>query len=142
MKLRDNHHIVLTTPDIDRCLRFYHDVLSMEAHEKDGQICLYFGSCEITLKKGLTDFAPSAVRMGIINLCLITDDPMEDVLRELEERHAPLVTGIVDRNGARGPMKSIYLIDPDGNFIEIARYADKTLRKKPHFIDEDALASE
>lgn len=22
MKLRDNHHIVLTTPDIDRCLRF------------------------------------------------------------------------------------------------------------------------
>ena len=70
MKLRDNHHIVLTTPDIDRCLRFYHDVLSMEAHEKDGQICLYFGSCEITLKEGLTDFAPSAVRMGIINLCL------------------------------------------------------------------------
>ena len=112
MKLRDNHHIVLTTPDIDRCLRFYHDFLSMEAHEKDGQICL------------------------------ITDDPMEDVLRELEERHAPLVTGIVDRNGARGPMKSIYLIDPDGNFIEIARYADKTLRKKPHFIDEDELASE
>lgn len=52
------------------------------------------------------------------------------------------MTGIVDRNGARGPMKSIYLIDPDGNFIEIARYADKTLRKKPHFIDEDELASE
>ena len=66
MKLRDNHHIVLTTPDIDRCLRFYHDFLSMEAHEKDGQICLYFGSCEITLKKGLTDFTPSTVRMGII----------------------------------------------------------------------------
>lgn len=37
MKLRDNHHIVLTTPDIDRCLRFYHDFLSMEAHEKTGK---------------------------------------------------------------------------------------------------------
>lgn len=80
--------------------------------------------------------------MGIINLCLITDDPMEDVLRELEERHAPLVTGIVDRNGARGPMKSIYLIDPDGNFIEIGTLCGQDARKKPHFIDEDELASE
>ncbi len=110
--------------------------------KKTGQICLYFGSCEITLKEGLTDFAPSAVRMGIINLCLITDDPMEDVLRELEERHAPLVTGIVDRNGARRTDEEHLPHRPGWKFHRNRTLCDKTLRKKPHFIDEDELASE
>lgn len=40
----------------------------------------------------------------------------------MKEQHAPVVSGIVKRYGAKGPMKSIYLRDPDGNLIEIASY--------------------
>ena len=47
---------------------------------------------------------------------------MEKVRSELLAKGAPVITDVVDRHGARGPMKSIYLRDPDGNLIEIARY--------------------
>ena len=53
-----------------------------------------------------------------------------------------MITDIVDRHGARGPMKSIYLRDPDGNLIEIARYirqeADRSLQPD----NDEALADE
>ena len=29
---------------------------------------------------------------------------------------------VVDRVGARGKMKSIYMYDPDGNLVELAQY--------------------
>ncbi len=67
---------------------------------------------------------------------------MEKVLSELRAKGAPVITDIVDRHGARGPMKSIYLRDPDGNLIEIARYirqeADRTLQPD----NDEALADE
>lgn len=51
MKLRDNHHIVvLTTPTSTGVSAFIMISLPWK-RMKDGQICLYFGSCEITLKK-------------------------------------------------------------------------------------------
>ena len=47
---------------------------------------------------------------------------MEAVLAELKSKNSPLVTGIVERNGAKGKMRSIYLRDPDGNLVELASY--------------------
>ena len=41
---------------------------------------------------------------------------------ELKRKKAPLVTGIVERNGAKGKMRSVYLRDPDGNLVELASY--------------------
>jgi catechol 2,3-dioxygenase-like lactoylglutathione lyase family enzyme len=33
-------------------------------------------------------------------------------------------SGPVARTGATGPIVSVYLRDPDGNLIEVSRYAD------------------
>ena len=35
------------------------------------------------------------------------------------------IGAIVNRTGARGMLKSVYLRDPDGNLIEISNYEDK-----------------
>jgi hypothetical protein len=35
-----------------------------------------------------------------------------------------IVEGPVKRTGARGPIESIYVRDPDGNLIEVSNYLD------------------
>ena len=67
---------------------------------------------------------------------------MEKVLSELLTKGAPVITDIVDRHGARGPMKSIYLRDPDGNLIEIARYIRQAADRNLQPDNDEALADE
>ncbi|MBQ8919612.1 MAG: VOC family protein [Acidaminococcaceae bacterium] len=59
---------------------------------------------------------------GSLDLCFETEDDIEEVYAELQRKNAPLVTGIVNRNGAKGKMHSVYLRDPDGNLVELASY--------------------
>ena len=70
------------------------------------------------------EFLPAAEHpvAGSLDLCFEIEDDIEAVLAELKSKNAQLVTGIVERNGAKGKMRSIYLRDPDGNLIEIASY--------------------
>ena len=144
MKLLHFDHIVLTTGHFEECLHFYRDILDMEVVEEKGRYALFFGSCKINIHRRPGEFQPAAAYpvSGSIDLCLITDTPMEQVLAELTAKSAPLVTGIVDRHGARGPMKSIYLRDPDGNLIEIARYVKQETAPAPFAANDEELADE
>jgi len=45
-----------------------------------------------------------------------------DIVADLDALGLPIVEGPVDRTGATGPTRSIYVRDPDGNLIEIANY--------------------
>lgn len=127
MKLINFDHIVLTTGHLEQCIHFYRDILGMSLSEAHGRYAFLFGSCKINVHQRPGEFQPAALnpREGSIDLCIITETPLEEVERELQEKKAPLITGIVDRHGARGPMKSLYLRDPDGNLIEIARYVNQ-----------------
>ena len=144
MKLLHFDHIVLTTSHFPECLHFYKDILDMEVREENGRYSLHFGSCKINIHKRPGEFQPAAAYplSGSIDHCLITDTPMEQVLSELQSKEAPLITGIVDRHGARGPMKSIYLRDPDGNLIEIARYVKQESAPVPFAANDEELADE
>ena len=48
--------------------------------------------------------------------------PLADVVERLRSCGVQPVLGPVPRTGARGPMESVYVRDPDGNLVEIARY--------------------
>ena len=51
------------------------------------------------------------------------DGPIEAVKAEIEAQNWPVELGPVLRTGARGPIRSVYVRDPDGNLVELAEYA-------------------
>ena len=144
MKLLHFDHIVLTTSHLEECLHFYRDFLGMTVSCENGRYALLFGRCKINIHRRPGEFKPAAAYpvSGSIDLCIITETPMEKVLSELLTKGAPVITDIVDRHGARGPMKSIYLRDPDGNLIEIARYIRQEADRNLQPDNDEALADE
>ncbi|MBN9793497.1 MULTISPECIES: VOC family protein [Pseudonocardia] len=123
MRIDHLDHLVLTVADIDATVAFYTRVLGMEAVEfGGGRRALAFGPNKINLHEAGREFEPKAVRPtpGSADLCLITLDPIEQVRRELAEAGVAVEVGPVERTGARGPLLSVYLRDPDGNLVEIS----------------------
>ncbi|MNR48933.1 Virulence protein [compost metagenome] len=62
---------------------------------------------------------------GSLDLCFIASVPLDQVIAHLKAVNWPLVDGPVARTGARGPIRSVYLRDPDLNLIEISEYIQK-----------------
>jgi len=56
------------------------------------------------------------------HLCFVTSTPLADWLEHLKGCGVVVRDGPVKRNGAEGPINSIYLADPDNNSIEISTY--------------------
>lgn len=144
MKLKNFDHIVLTTGHLEECLHFYRDFLDMTVVFDKGRYAFLFGNCKINIHQRPGEFQPAAAYpvSGSIDLCIITETPMEKVRAELLAKGAPVITDVVDRHGARGPMKSIYLRDPDGNLIEIARYIRQAGQTELPPDNDEALADE
>jgi len=116
-------HLVLTTTHLDRCVEFYTRVLGMQLETFGaGRKALRFGSQKINLHEVGREFEPKAHRPtpGALDLCFIADRPLDDVIARLDARGASIVEGPVERTGATGPIRSVYLRDPDQNLIEIA----------------------
>ena len=53
---------------------------------------------------------------------MIVEDDIEDVRLQLLSKGVEIELGIVERNGALGAMKSLYIYDFDGNLIELSSY--------------------
>ncbi|WP_369959348.1 VOC family protein [Pseudomonas benzenivorans] len=118
-------HLVLTVADVDATVAFYERVLGMR-HELfgSGRSALVFGTQKLNLHQAGREFEPKAARPtpGAIDLCLISDWPLERILSHLAEQGVEIEEGPVLRTGALGPIESVYFRDPDGNLIEIGRY--------------------
>jgi catechol 2,3-dioxygenase-like lactoylglutathione lyase family enzyme len=119
-------HLVLTVADLEATLRFYRDGLGMR-HERfgAGRSALHFCDHKINLHVAGREFEPKALRPapGSADLCFVTDRPLTEVMDRLAAIGHPAFLGPVERDGAVGPLASIYARDPDGNLIEIARRA-------------------
>jgi len=124
MKVERFDHIVVTTDNLEKCLHFYVDILEMELDHNNDRYAVKFGNQKINIHRKKAEFLPAAknVTYGSQDICLIAGGNIEDIKAEIEEKGYPIELGIVDRTGACGPIKSIYLRDPDGNLVEISVY--------------------
>lgn len=118
-------HLVLTVADLARTVEFYRRALGMTPVVfQDGRHALEFGDSKINLHQAGQEIAPHVERPlpGTADLCLIAATPLDRVIAHLQALGVPIVEGPVPRTGARGPMTSVYLRDPDANLIEISNY--------------------
>lgn len=116
-------HLVLTVRDVEASLAFYRDALGMRPIEfAGGRKALAFGTQKINLHPAGAEFEPKAARPtpGSADLCFLTAKPIESVINDLKNNGISIIEGPVARTGATGPLRSIYLRDPDGNLIEIS----------------------
>jgi len=121
-------HIVLTTRDKDACIRFYRDVLGMQLVSfrtpTEERLALKFGEQKINLHEWGREFTPRAhvAVPGSLDLCFISSIALEEVVRRLNSANVKIIEGPVAKTGARGPMRSVYVRDPDLNLVEISVY--------------------
>ncbi|GIO15752.1 virulence protein [Cohnella xylanilytica] len=116
-------HLVLTVRDLEATVRFYEDVLGMEAVRfGGGRYALKFGVQKINLHERGKEFEPKAQSPtpGSADLCLLAHTPLDEVIRHLNECGVAIEEGPVRRTGATGPIESVYIRDPDRNLIEIS----------------------
>lgn len=127
MKLDRIDHLVLTVRNIDHTCDFYTRVLGMKAVTfGNGRKALAFGDQKLNLHQYGKEFEPKADKPtpGSVDICFITNDPLDQVIRHLEEAGVKVLEGPVRRTGAKGPIVSVYIRDPDNNLIEISNSAE------------------
>ncbi|MGM8850261.1 VOC family protein [Salinicola sp. V024] len=130
MKITQLDHLVLTVADIDVTCDFYVDALGMERVVfGEGRIALGFGEQKINLHRHGREFEPRADRPtpGSADLCFLSETPLEQVIIDLAAAGVTTIEGPVDRTGATGPIRSVYVRDPDDNLIEIANRLEERL---------------
>lgn len=119
-------HFVLAVADVETTLAFYERVLGMRRLRfGEGRVALGFGPHKINVKPhraGMADdpLEARAPTPGAADFCLITRQPLDTVLAQLRAQQVAVEAGPVQRSGARGPLRSVYFRDPDGNLIEVA----------------------
>ena len=121
-------HVVMNCADVGRTAAWYERVLSMAREEfgPERRTALKFGSQKINLRPtGPAAHWPTGAvdAPGSLDICFITRSSPESVLEHLRACGVAVTEGPVQKTGALGPMTSIYCRDPDGNLVEIARYA-------------------
>lgn len=126
MKIARLDHLVLTVADLEATVDFYTRVLGMSVRAfGGGRLALRFGSQKINLHEAGHEFEPKARRPapGSADLCFVVERPLAEWQEHLAELGVPVIEGPGPRDGALGPMTSLYVRDPDGNLVELASYS-------------------
>ena len=121
-------HIVITVKDINKSISFYSNVLEMELKEfyslsdNTTRKSLKFGNQKINLHEALNPFSPHAKHPspGAVDICFISTKPISEWIDTLKKNKINIEDGPVQKTGAKGPLLSIYIRDPDENLIEIS----------------------
>ncbi len=116
-------HLVLTVKNLEKTCEFYSQVLGMEIRRFGGnRIAMHFGKQKINLHEvgTVVDKNVRHAAPGSADLCFLTANAIEEVIKDLQDKGVNIIEGPVKRTGAQQTLKSIYLYDPDENLIEIA----------------------
>lgn len=114
MQITQLDHLVLTVANINQSIDFYTKILGMQA--------ITFGDNRKSTAIWLTK--KSIYTKKVKKSYPMPNTPLDAVMTHLQQHHITIIDGIVPRTGALGKIYSIYIRDPDGNLIEISRYAD------------------
>ena len=116
-------HLVLTCTDLEATTAFYTQVMQMRLETFGaGRIAFRFGNQKINVHQRGAEFEPKAHLPvpGALDLCFIASVPLDAVIGHLRKAGWPIKDGPVERTGATGKIRSIYIRDPDLNLIEIS----------------------
>ncbi len=125
MKISRIDHIVMTVNSIDVTCEFYSRTLGMDVITfGNGRKALSFGVQKLNLHEVGKEFEPKAHKPtpGSIDLCLITEIPIDKVLDHLASVNVAVLEGPIKRTGTTGAIISLYFRDPDQNLIEVSNY--------------------
>jgi catechol 2,3-dioxygenase-like lactoylglutathione lyase family enzyme len=123
MKAHAIDHIVLTVRDVEETVSWYRRVLGLEPITfGEGRRALQCGSHKLNLHLAGAEVEPHAAAPtpGSADLCFVVDGRIEAVELHLSELGVPVELGPVDRTGAKGQLRSVYVRDPDGNLVEVS----------------------
>ncbi len=114
MRVTALDHLVLTVSNLDATVAFYERLGMRHVVLGEGRHALAFGRQKINLHLAGSEFEPKAAAAtpGSADLCFLVD--------ELETAGLEIVEGPVQRSGATGRIRSIYVRDPDGNLVELS----------------------
>lgn len=123
-------HLVITVKDVEISAAWYQRVLGMERAEfgPHRRTSLRFGGQKINLRpmdmSQAEWFSGPATAPGGQDLCFIVTVSAPQVVEHLHRCGVVVEQGPVPKDGALGPINSVYCRDPDQNLIEIATYSD------------------
>ena len=123
-------HLVITCRDLETSASWYQRVLGMEreAFGPKNRTALRFGGQKINLRPVEATQAEwwsgPATAPGGQDLCFIVTVSAPQVVDHLHRCGVTIEQGPVPKDGALGPITSVYCRDPDQNLIEIATYSD------------------
>ncbi len=125
-------HLVINVADVERSATWYRKVLGVAREDFDpGQgkpkrTSIKFGDQKINLRpvgadpvEWFTGIVPAA---GSDDLCFLTRASPAEVVAHFEACGLSIEEGPVRKQGAHGPLASVYCRDPDGNLIEVSSY--------------------
>jgi catechol 2,3-dioxygenase-like lactoylglutathione lyase family enzyme len=123
MRIASLDHLVLTVADPDATVAFYERLGMLREAFEGGRVALRFGRQKINLHRAGAEIAPHARRPtpGSGDVCLLVEGPLDAVERELAAAGIAVELGPVERTGAQGALRSLYLRDPDGNLVELSQ---------------------
>jgi catechol 2,3-dioxygenase-like lactoylglutathione lyase family enzyme len=122
-------HLVINCRDPEVMASWYQRVLGMEREDfgKPPRVALKFGGQKINLRPaGVPQaewMAAEVCLPGTQDLCFIVAVTTADIVGQLHACGVRIEAGPVTRQGALGPMGSVYCRDPEGNLIEISSYS-------------------
>lgn len=146
--VRSLDHLVLTCASIPRTIQWYSKFLAMKpetfAPSSDPSVqrhALKFGNQKINLHQKGKEFEPKAQTAlpGTADLCFLVEDDssLEDLVKGFQKEGVEVLEGeqVVNRTGANGLIRSVYVRDPDGNLVELVSTTPLTTTIVPSLFD-------
>lgn len=136
IRIREIDHVVLRVRNLDGMLRFYCDVLGCSVERRKDDI----GLVQLRAGRSLVDLVPVEGELGraggaapgregrnMDHLCFRVESFDEASLVEHLRGHGVEPGRVSSRYGAEGDGPSMYIVDPEGNTVELKGPPDPEL---------------